>query len=127
MAKPGAGPVLEFEQLVQVFFAEAGTRAQMLQTLNATRAWSHEQTVKTAHIPAEYLSGRGAFPERLPWLILVGVFLDEFAVMVDRWATWAVDVVEGWPDDLSQAEPALEALERIASRADEERHRPPEH
>jgi PadR family transcriptional regulator, regulatory protein AphA len=119
MAKPGAGPVLEFEQLVHVFFAEAGTRSQLLDTLAAAQRWSLQQTAKTGHIPGEYLTGRGAFPERLPWLIVVGAFLDEFAAMVERWAAWAIDVVEAWPEDLSQAEPALDALERMASRAQE--------
>src|SRR5215471_13786531 len=39
----GAGPVLEFEQLIKVFFAEHGTKAELLATLAGVRAWSDEQ------------------------------------------------------------------------------------
>ena len=34
---PGDGPVLEFEQLIKVFFAEHGTKADLLRTLEAAR------------------------------------------------------------------------------------------
>jgi hypothetical protein len=39
-----------------------------------------------AGIPRGYLDGKGPFPERLPWLILVGRFLDDFTAMVEQWA-----------------------------------------
>jgi PadR family transcriptional regulator AphA len=108
---------------VQVFFAEVGTRAQLLNTLAAARRWSEEQTLATSHVPEEYLQGRGPFPARLPWLILVGAFLDDFVAMVDRWATWATEVVDGWPDDLSQARPELAVLDQFVTRAAEVRGR----
>jgi hypothetical protein len=50
----------------------------------------------------------------LPWLILAGRFLDDVQQMVDRWATWATEVVESWPDDITRAEPDLDALESMA-------------
>jgi hypothetical protein len=39
--------------------------------------------------------------------------------MVDRWATWAIEVVEAWPDDPRQANPdpaVYEEAIRIAER-----------
>jgi len=38
--------------------------------------------------------------------------------MVDRWAAWATSVVEGWPDDITEAEPDLTALREMADNAD---------
>src|SRR5918999_5519801 len=51
---PGEGPVLEFESLVKVFFAEHGTKADLLATLERVRVWLDERTAKGAAITAEY-------------------------------------------------------------------------
>jgi hypothetical protein len=105
--------------LVKVFFAEHGTRADLLATIEGVRAAVEEQAVATAQVPHEYLERRGDYPERLPWLILVGRFLDEIEQAVDRWASWAGDVVSAWPDDISGAEPDWATLEEMARHADE--------
>ena len=112
---PGAGPVIEFEQLVKVFFAEQATKADLLATLGGVRTCIEDRAAAAPGIPQEYLEKRGAYPERLPWLILTGRFLDEIRQAVDRWAAWAIDVVETWPDDLALAEPDREALTTMAA------------
>ena len=111
---PGAGPVLEFEGLVKIFFAEHGTKADLLAQIAAVRTWLEDRESGQA-IPQEYLEGRGPFPERLPWLILTGRFLEELDLAVERWADWATATVGSWPDDLAQAEPDLEALAAMAA------------
>jgi PadR family transcriptional regulator AphA len=115
---PGAGPVVEFEQLVKVFFAEHGTRDDLLATIDGVRASLEQRVASTAGIPREYLERRGGYPERLPWLILAGRFLDEIEQAVDRWAAWAAEVVAGWPEDLTRAEPDWEALEDMTGHAE---------
>ena len=112
---PGEGPVLECEQLIKVFFAEHATKSDLLATLAGIHEWSEEQLAAGAPVPQAYLAGRGPFPERLPWLILVGQFLVDFNLMVEHWADWARGVVETWPDDLSDARPDWEALETQAT------------
>jgi DNA-binding PadR family transcriptional regulator len=102
---PGDGPVLEFEQLIKVFFAEHGTRSDLLATIAGVRATSDRRFAESVDIPQGYLDGTGPFPERLPWLLLSGQFLTEFFLAVERWADWATGIVETWPEDLSQAEP----------------------
>jgi DNA-binding PadR family transcriptional regulator len=111
---PGAGPVLEFEQLIKVFFAEHGTKADLLATLAGVRGWSGERLGAAAAVPQAYLDGNGPFPERLPWLMLVGQFLMDFYLMVEQWAGWAAEVVETWPDDLSAVQPDRKILEQQA-------------
>jgi PadR family transcriptional regulator, regulatory protein AphA len=122
---PGDGPVIEFEQLVKVFFAEQATKADLLATLEGVRAWVESQAAATPGIPQEYLAGRGRYRERLPWLILAGKFLDDIEQTVDRWAQWAIGIVEQWPDELGAAEPDHEALAIMAEHNDElvARHR----
>jgi DNA-binding PadR family transcriptional regulator len=115
---PGAGPVIEFEQLVKVFFAEHATKTDLLATLVGARAWVEDHAASAPGIPHEYLEDRGGFPERLPWLILAGKFLDEIEQAVDRWAEWAIAVVEEWPEDLHVAEPDRAALVEMAEHND---------
>ena len=126
MPAPGEGPVLEFEQLIKVFFRGAQTKADLLATLAATREWSGDQLGASAGLPKAYLGGMGPFPERLPWLVLIGQFLADFYLMVEHWADWASATVKGWPDDLATAQPdwkALEMLETITSAASDEPER----
>jgi PadR family transcriptional regulator AphA len=117
MKTSGEGPVIEFDDLIKVFFAEHGSKADLVATLARVRSWAEDATLSTIHIPHEYLEGRGPFPGRLPWLILVGQFLDDFVALVDDWAEWAAATVEGWPEDLRRAQPDLDALRRQADRA----------
>ena len=115
VATPGAGPVLEFEQLIKVFFAEHATKQDLLATLAGVREWSDQRLSANAPVPQAYLAGKGPFPERLPWLILVGQFLVDFHLMVERWADWASEIVETWPDDLTAAQPDWKTLEMQAT------------
>ena len=113
---PSAGPVLEFEALLKVFFAEHGSKADLLATLRSFRAWAVERSRLGVGISRGYLEGEGPFPERLPWLILSGRFLDDFAAMVEEWSEWAASVVAEWPDDVRKASPDLATLENMVRR-----------
>jgi PadR family transcriptional regulator, regulatory protein AphA len=115
---PGAGPQVEFESLIKVFFAEHGSKAELVATLHRTRDWVRNQAAVSQAIPHGYLDGTGPFPERLPWLLITGQFLQDFQQMVDQWAAWALGVVEGWPDDVTQAEPDWPTLTAMAALAD---------
>jgi len=112
---PGDGPVLEFEQLIKIFFAEHGSKDDLLATLAGIGEWSSEQLGANARVPQAYLAGVGPFPERLPWLLLVGQFLIDFYVMVERWAEWAQGIADTWPDDVAGAQPDRKTLEQQAA------------
>ena len=43
LREPGDGPVLEFEQLLKISFADSGTKADILANLAGARAWVVEQ------------------------------------------------------------------------------------
>lgn len=110
------GPVLEFEALVKVFFAEHGSRADLLATIQGVREWAEARAATGLAICREYLESKGSFPERLPWLILAGRFLYEFEEAVMRWVEWAEAVVGEWPDDVRDASPDWQALADMAAR-----------
>jgi hypothetical protein len=109
---------------VRVFFAEHGTKADLLAAIDAAHDWVEQRYAEGAGISRGYLDGEGGFPERLPWLILSGRFLQEMIEAVVRWAEWATATVQAWPDDITSAEPDLDTLEAMAARF--ETHQPRE-
>jgi PadR family transcriptional regulator AphA len=115
--EPGEGASLEFESLVKVFFAEQGSKEQLVATLGHIAEEQRARVVTDAAWARRYLEGEGAFPERLAVLSLVGRLQADFNDMVERWAAWALDAVAGWPDDLRSAPPAPGAFEEVVRRA----------
>lgn len=103
LAEPGGGPVLECEQLVKIHLADGGTKADVVSNLDAARAWVLEQNDENLATARAYLEGRGAFPDRAALNQLPGRFLTDFYVMVARWVQWADEMVESWPDDVTEA------------------------
>jgi DNA-binding PadR family transcriptional regulator len=130
LEEPGGHPELEFEQLMKVFFAEQGTKAAAVTNLKAAQEWARADLAEHATVGRGYLERTGSYPERLPQLVLTGTFLSELTLLVERWSTWALGVVEEWPDDLAEAAPNLEALEEITQKVERameaQRAQPPE-
>ena len=120
---PSAPPALEFEALLKVFFAEHGSKEDLVAALAGVRPWLAQRAAQGVQINLGYLRGQGPFPERLPWLILAGKFLDDFDAMVANWVEWAAAVVDQWPDDVRAAEPDWGALAEMARRDEEELRR----
>jgi PadR family transcriptional regulator, regulatory protein AphA len=103
LSVPGAGPALEFEGLLKLFFADHGTRADALATIDAIDAWATEQLAVFASAAEEYVAGHGPFPERMAVNALgAGLLVDVYAT-TRRWATWARGFVARWPDDPARA------------------------
>jgi DNA-binding PadR family transcriptional regulator len=103
LSQPGDGPVLEFEQLVKIHFADSGTKADVVANLEATRTWVLEQNNENLATARAYLEGRGAFPERAALNQLPGRFVTDFYAMVAHWVEWACHIVGTWPDDVTKA------------------------
>jgi PadR family transcriptional regulator AphA len=119
LAEPGAGPVLEFEQLLKVFFADHGSTADVLAALAAAQDWARARCAESLAIGEQYTEGGGPFPERLAILQLTSRFLTDFYLLVGDWADWAAGIVAGWPDDPRRAsyDPGILAeTNRLATR-----------
>jgi PadR family transcriptional regulator, regulatory protein AphA len=115
--EPGEGPVLEFEQLLKVFFAENGTKADIVATLAATQRWAIDRCAESLAVGELYLEREGPFPERLPELQLTSRFITEFYLLVLSWAEWATSVVETWPNEPRRAVHDPAVLARTVDRA----------
>jgi DNA-binding PadR family transcriptional regulator len=119
LAEPGGGPVVEFEALLKVFFAEHATKADVEGNIAAIRAWAEEQNATNIAFARMYRDTGGPFPERLASIILVGRFLVDLADTIANWADWAQATVAGWPDDTTRAEPDWDTINAVAARGDD--------
>jgi PadR family transcriptional regulator AphA len=118
LAEPGEGPVLEFEQLVKLSFAEHGSREDALRTVAAARDWAERRNVVNLLAAREYAAGAGPYQHRAARSMLAGAFFTDFYALVARWADWAEQQVRSWPEDPSEAVADLEELAEIARRAE---------
>lgn len=115
IAEPGRPPAVEWEQLVKVFFADAGTKEDLLRTLTSIVEWAEDQRRHHMRRARSYLEGEGPFPERMPIHGMVGGFLADFAAMTGDWAARSISIVEEWPDDIAAAPVHDETFRRIAA------------
>jgi DNA-binding PadR family transcriptional regulator len=121
VGQPGAGPVLEFEQLIKITFADSGRKADIVANLTAALGWAVEQNEENLATARAYAADEGTFPQRAALNLIGGRFLTDFYAMVADWAQWALTVVEDWPDDVLSAQPdraAYREAVHIAERVD---------
>lgn len=116
LSEPGRAPLVEFEGLVKVLFAEQGTKQQLLATLASIRSEVDLARQHQAALAADLAGTGGPFPERLHVNALVFKFMWEQGQMLARWTAWAEEEVARWPDDLSQpGEPRVMTVLREAA------------
>jgi PadR family transcriptional regulator AphA len=116
VAAPGAGPALEFELLLKVFFSENGSKADLLANLDAAAGWAAERQRQNIEVAREYADGNGPFSDRVAQDTLVAMCLTGYWDAIAGWAAWARQTVESWPDDLTKAEPPWDMIRALAAR-----------
>jgi hypothetical protein len=109
---------MEWEQLMKVWFSDHGTKADALASLAAARAWAAALNEENKKAGAAYLAGEGPFQHRAAQNLLAGAFITDFTDLIARWAEWATEQVETWPDDPAKALPDRAEFEALARRAD---------
>ena len=106
--EPGQPPLVEFEGVVKVLFAEQGTKAQLLTTLRSIREQAEQTRAEHIALAGDLAQTGGPFPDRLHVNELVFKFMWEQTETVIRWATWAEREATGWPNNIARAD-GLEA------------------
>jgi PadR family transcriptional regulator AphA len=117
LAEPGGGPVLEFEGLVKLMFADHGSRADALDTIARARAWAVEMNAANITAAERFVDGEGRYEERRATSLLIGSFLTDFYALVAHWADWAGAEVEGWPDDIAHHRIGPDLPQAVLARA----------
>src|SRR5580693_3781195 len=95
-------------QALAAWLADQGTRDGLLANLTALIDDATAKLHFGEMIATSYLEGRGPFQERLPLSGLMWRFLWEYHATVLRWARWARDQVQAWPEDLSMLDVTAE-------------------
>lgn len=93
--RPAAPRSTEFEAMVKVFFADAGSLVQLQTTLESIRAETAERIHQLGELTAA-VAAQPAFPDRLHLNALsVRLQLDQ-ELAVQRWTAWAADQITSW-------------------------------
>jgi DNA-binding PadR family transcriptional regulator len=91
-----APPVLEFEGMVKVFFADAGDLQQLRRTLQSIADNADERVADLEAKAAENAAGDVPFPQRLPLNNLGLRFLVDHERNIAAWARWALEQTSTW-------------------------------
>ena len=117
LSEPGGGPSLEFEGLLKLIFAEFGNKADAIATIERARAWSVEMNTSSIAAGERFAEGAGRHQARHGQALLMGAFLTDFYAMVARWADWATEQIESWPEDIASHRPDRRTVAAINERA----------
>jgi hypothetical protein len=115
---------MESEHLLKLFYADHGSRDDLLATLTDLKRWAESDLAEHSAVARSYLLGKGPFPERAPVLAVGGILLFDLALAVQQWADWAIEVVQAWPHDPSQAPTDWAAFEIVAQQLPSRRRTP---
>jgi DNA-binding PadR family transcriptional regulator len=116
LGETGAGPSVEFEALLKVFYAEQASKEDTLANIDAIRQWAAAQNAENVAFARLYVETGGPFPQRLAAITLIGRFITDFTDMVAAWSAWASETVEAWPEDGTTPGPDWTSLSEIAAR-----------
>jgi PadR family transcriptional regulator, regulatory protein AphA len=96
LGEPPAPPVVEFEGLVKVFFADGGTLEQLRTTLASIAETAEERTAELEAKVHEQARAEVMFPERAHLNTLVLRYHLDQEQAITSWARWALHQTEGW-------------------------------
>lgn len=91
-----AAPRLEFETLLRVFLADAGTSADLRATLAATRRAAEDEYEQGKALIDQYAAGDIAFEERLHLNMLWTVFTRDLLWLIIDWCEFAEQETREW-------------------------------
>ena len=102
-ATPVRPPVLEFEGMVRVLFADQCTVAELRATLEGIAEQARAARAEFAEMAAHQVDGGGIYPTRFHTNALAMRFMiDHFTHLID-WSDWALDATRDWPDTKTPA------------------------
>ena len=115
LATESAPTRVESEALVKVLFGNYGTKETLLRNLRALAAEAEAVKELFSVVASEYDRGNQSFPERVHVNSLIFRWVWEHAETNIRWAEWAIEQVEQWPETSEPAdvERALEVFRSV--------------
>jgi DNA-binding PadR family transcriptional regulator len=98
LAAPSAPRSAEWEAMLKVFFADAGSSVALRTVLDGIERESRDRLAELAGSAAELHAGRSEFPHRLHLDALSLRLQVDQELAVLRWVPWARAAVAGWTD-----------------------------
>ena len=111
LAQPSSRQRYESEAVLKVFFAENGTRADLLRSIRSIREDALAAIEHFQEFADLYDAGQGHYPERFALSALVARLLSEQQAATARWAAWAEEIASAW--DTPSAEDAAWGVEAL--------------
>lgn len=96
IASPSGIFRMEFESMLKVFFADQGTKANLLSNIGAVRAAVEDEQARGAAFEADYEVTGGPFPERLHIIGLATDLYKRLLTATLEWSLVAEAEVKGW-------------------------------
>jgi DNA-binding PadR family transcriptional regulator len=104
---------VESEPALRILYGNVGSRDDLLAAIARIAADADELMTQFSSLGEEYAQGEGRFPERIHVNALLLSLMLEQARMAERWAKWASNQVEGWPDTVTpDVEWSLDTIRR---------------
>jgi PadR family transcriptional regulator, regulatory protein AphA len=117
--RPPATRSVEFEGMLKLFFADAGSLDQLAATLAAIERDAADRLAELAEVNKQNLAGTNKFPQRLHLSVLALRLHVEQEIVVCNWAHWARDQAAIWKSTRDPGVWDMVAAEReLAERAD---------
>jgi DNA-binding PadR family transcriptional regulator len=88
----------ESEAVLKLFFAENGSRDDMLASIRAIREDASAGIAHFQRIANLYAAGEGQYPDRFALTALVARLLGEQHAATVRWADWAEELISRWDE-----------------------------
>jgi len=112
LGRPPAPRSAEFEAMLKVFFADAGTLDQLTDTLRQIEAEATTRLSELREVNQANLDGSSRFPERLHLSVLALRLHTEQELTVARWARWAQQQIQAWHDTSEPGDWDIRAAEQ---------------
>lgn len=95
---PAASPVIQFEAMLRVLFADHGTIDDLRRAIGTVRAFAEAEQASGRAIAADYTNGDAPYPNRGHIVQLTFAYQWGFTEHLLRWADWAEATTNAWED-----------------------------
>jgi PadR family transcriptional regulator AphA len=110
--RPSATRTVEFEGMLKLFFADAGSLEQLIATLTGIEQDAVDRLAELIAVNEHNLAGGNSFPERLHLSVLALRLHVEQEIVVRDWARWARSQTEAWRSTRDHGSWDMAAAER---------------
>ena len=113
MSTPSGGPQIQFEAMLRVLFADAGTKAELLAAVDVIATWAAMTRANGEAISRDYLEDQAPYAGRTHIVALTMAYQMHFVRAVQDWAEWAARQIGGWDGTGTRPDVELEVFERV--------------